>query len=1069
MGSIRILKASAGSGKTYRLAYEYVRNVIAEPALYSHILAVTFTNKATEEMKQRIISEMHLLAAGLASNYLSDICTDLELSADQVRERARRAQSYILHDYSHFSVLTIDKFFQRIIRAFIKELGIDLNFNLELQTDSLLSNATDALIEQISSDEALREWIIAFVDDKIGQNRNWDIRRELMSLGGEIFKESYKRVDNSAIDKQQLNRIVSQQNALSKSVKEQMCRVAEQSLDVIASAGLSADDFLGGKNGFANYFYKVASGDISAYSQRVTNALDSDDKWYTKTSPAKARIQAVIPQLRPLLEELCRLYDSNICQINSAALLSANYRNFALLGDLSTKIIELCAKANIMPISETNHILKQLISDNDTPFIFEKVGNNFSHFMIDEFQDTSVMQWDNFVPLLRNALSESEGSPVLLVGDVKQSIYRWRGGDWQILGGKAGRMFDNVEPEVLGTNFRSTRNIVEFNNNIIESIVKIDNNTLNERLASAQSEGLIDREWRNELHDMLQTAYCEHSQVPKKSEQQGYINITFYPKKDKINSGIPPVIEHIEDMQRRGYSPGDIAILVRYNADGAHIANMLLDHKSRNPESPYCYDVVTAEALTIGASPMVGFIVSCLHLSVNRGDLIRRAIFNRWLDRAHYQEIDDQDDEFLRQLSLLSPEEAFEQILIKFDLGNNPDGIAYIQALHQQIISFCNSNVADIQLFLKWWSDKGFKQSVNIPKSSSAITIISIHKAKGLEFKAVVIPYCNWTLSPKDGSIIWAEAAAEPISELKHIPVGVNESMGSSLFAKEYYKELVLSHIDNINTFYVATTRACEELHIMMPRAKSSKGKISSLIVESLSVTGDRATLGELCGSAKDGAEDSAKDSGEDGGDKLVIEFGTPMVATQQHKESESIITPTTYPTRSPGVKVKLRQRIQRYLADGEVAPMLSPRNYGVLMHSLFEKARTVSDIEAAAIDLRKNGLISNSEAEELQRMIASALENPIINEWFTRQWDSIHTESEIIVPGRSSIRRPDRVMTRGNSAIIVDYKFGLNRRPAHTSQITEYATLLSQMGYSSVQGYIWYVSINDLTVVDFS
>lgn len=1066
MGSIRILKASAGSGKTYRLAYEYVRNVITEPQRYRHILAVTFTNKATEEMKQRIISEIHILASGAASNYLSDICTDLELSADIIRERARIAQTYILHDYSHFAVLTIDKFFQRIIRSFIKELGIDLNFNLELQTDTLLSSATDALIEDISTDPTLREWIIAFIDEKIDQNRKWDVKKELMSLGGEIFKESYKSKETQSIDKKLLNAIVGQSNTEARAAKDKMQSTARQALKIISDSGLSTDDFLGGRNGFANYFNKIAAGEIVEYGKRVSDALNSDDKWCTKTSAAKALIINAIPSLRPLLEQLCALYDNNIRHINSASLLSENYRNFALLSDLSTKITELCAKSSIMPISETNHILRQLIAGNDTPFIFEKVGNNFSHFMIDEFQDTSAMQWDNFVPLLHNALSQSDENPVLLVGDVKQSIYRWRGGDWQILGGKVDKIFSNVAPEILGTNYRSMRNVVEFNNNIVQNIVNLDNEALNNQLDEAHAKNLIDRNCRAELTNMLSTAYENQSQKPRNSTQEGYINITFYGKSGDDERPIPPVIAHIEDLQRRGFSPSDIAILVRYNKQGIEIANMLLDHKSSNPSSPFSYDVVTAEALTIGASPVIGFIAACLHLSANGDDPIKKAIFNRWFDRAVYEPIDDRDIELLHSLCLLSPEEAFEQILIHFDLGNRTDDVAYIQAFHQQIINFCNTNIADIQLFLKWWEDKGRSQSVNIPKSNSAITIISIHKAKGLEYKAVIIPYCNWELPPKSGSIIWTDtqnAPYQPIAQLDRIPVGIKQTMGESYFAQDYYKELILSHIDNINTFYVATTRAREELHIMMPQAKKSSGKISSLIVESLNISGESSSIGEMSGTVKDD------------GISTVVEFGTPIIvasnlnsdntsaASSNGEKTGGTTLPTNYTTRSLGAKVRLRQRLQRYFSEDEAPATLSPRNYGVLMHKLFEDARSTADITIAMQTLRQSGMVSNDESTLLQTMVDAAMQNTKIKDWFSDTWDSVRTENEIITPHDSSIKRPDRVMIKGKTAVVVDYKFGLNRTASHAKQIREYMELLSQMGYTDVSGYLWYVAMNDI------
>lgn len=1054
MGSIKLLKASAGSGKTYQLAYQYVRSVIAEPMVYRHILAVTFTNKATEEMKSRILKEINDLARNKKTNYLYDLERDLKISQETIAKRAKLARTKILHDYSRFAVLTIDKFFQRIIRSFIKELGIDLNFNLELQIDSLLSSASDALIEEISVNESLKKWIVEFVDERIEENKRWDIKTGLMQLGSEVFSERYKQTSQDKTSKEDLARIVSTARSQAFVIKNQIKQDAEKALVIMDDNGLHISDFPFKAASFANYFAKVADGTIEAYGARVVAALESDEKWYTASSPRKNDIINVIPKLKPLLVKICDTYDKNVKFLNSTDLLSENYRNFALLSDLADKIDDICTTENIMPISQTNVILNKLISDNDTPFIFEKVGNHFNQFMIDEFQDTSTMQWENFVPLLHNALAQSEESPVLLVGDVKQSIYRWRGGDWRILANEINKEFYEVIERDLTTNYRSMRNVVEFNNNIIANSVALDNDQLNSELTTALDSGAISKNTYNELHDMLDLAYKNHHQQSVSDEKQGYVNLIYYTKNED-DQYVPPVITHVEQLQEQGYAPGEIAILVRYNAEGVKIASMLLEHKNQNPQSKYCYDVVTQEALTIGSAAVILFVVACMRLSMNNEDTLSIATYNKYLGLPMDTDFDETEVSFFNSIQLSTPEEAFEAIQINFSLNTQAENIAYLQAFHEQIITFSSSKISDIALFVKWWEDNGAQKSVNVPQSSSAINIITIHKAKGLQYKAVLIPFCNWSLIPDWRTIVWSRSEDKEFNELSEMPIRFKEVMGNSVFANDYFNELVLAHVDNINTFYVAITRAMEQLHIMLPENSiKSKSRISTLIGQSIAGDGGVAKLGDCVG----------KVSNDETG--TVIEFGTPIHASTKEDKPETDTTIySKYNSYDISNRLKLRFNTERYIEDGASGFTISPRNYGMLMHKVFENATNLSDIDNALSSMRKSEQVSEEEATQLQETISKAFKNSVIRSWFSDEWSIVRNENDIIIPN-SSTRRPDRVITCDSETIVIDYKFGLNRSASYSRQMKEYINLLEQMGHKNIKGYIWYVSLEDVEQV---
>ncbi len=1039
MGKVKIVSASAGSGKTYNLAYEYVRNVIREPELYRHILAVTFTNKATEEMKQRILSKIDALATGKEREFLADLRRDLPVSDEEIRRRAEVVRSNILHDYNRFSILTIDKFFQRVIRSFIKELGIEANFALELPVDTLLSKAADRVIDDISTDEALRQWITAFVSERIDEGKQWNIRGEIMSLGREIFTEAYKKGLSSARSKEALEGVIKKAAADAKKAEKDMVAAANAILNILTDNSLEISDISGGSRGVMSYIAKVAGGEIISCSEAksVASTLETG-KWYAASSRKKDVVAPLVPELHKQLE---RIYSCDHT-ITSAGILRENYRNFALLTDLQQKIADIAREENLLHISEINSLLSKLISDNDTPFIFEKTGNYLSHFMIDEFQDTSLMQWENFIPLLRNAVSQTTGTPVLLVGDVKQSIYRWRGGDWTILAGKAAGEFDETETRPLQDNYRSRKMIVEFNNAIVGRLTGDDNLSVNAELDRALASDRIPRELKEKFTDAIARAYSDFEQTPAEGSDGGYATVTWYERNDE-GKFVAPVIELVEQAQRRGYAPRDIAILVREKREGRDIAAMLLRHKSANPDSPYSYDVITQDALVIDSAPISGFITACLRLSVDPGDDINRATYNRYLGKGFRDVLTDAERDFMARIRLKSPQEAFEDIVIR--------ETAYLQAVHEEIISFMSSNISDIPLFLEWWQATGSLKSIAMPATVDAISIDTIHRSKGLGYKVVIIPCADWRMTTKTGSVMWSEPS-ERKPDIGSYPVRYRKEMANSMFAEEYYTEYVMAHIDNLNLFYVAVTRAKEELHIMIPKTKTpSAGKISSLITGAIDTSGTEACLAGLAGRiSAEGIYTTAK-------------FGTPA-SKQAAGGANGADRVKTLPFDSvdPGGRVAIKLSAGRYMDDGIADDRLTPRNYGVLMHKVFEQAAGLADVEKNIAAMRTGGSISEEEAAAIRLKIAAAFENPTVKDWFDGDWDAVRNENDIIVPAGETYR-PDRVMIKGATAVVVDYKFGTTENPKYAAQLRNYMALLAQMGYTDVAGYIWYVMLDKI------
>lgn len=1028
MGRVDILSASAGSGKTYRLAYSYIKTLLAEPNNYRHILAVTFTNKATDELKGRILAQLNLLAKGEKSDFDHDLRRE-GYTMSEVARNAAEARNLILHDYNNFAVMTIDKFFQRVMRAFIKELGVELSFNLELQTDSLLEQAAERMLEEVAEDKDLYRWIMEYIGENISDGASWNIKSAIVELGEQLFKEEYKHARISSKDKPELEKLVAAAYAKATTLKKSYQYEGGRFVALMDSNGLSAEDFKGGaRSSVATFAQKVARGEIAEPKTSVTNALSKGEWHKAGKSDAYARIDAIKNELHEIVSNLAELYPNVIEAENSRKILAEHYRDFALLADLRTRIDTLCSEGDILPISDVSELIAELVKDNDAPFIYEKSGNRYDYFMIDEFQDTSTMQWRNFTPLLHNALAQSAGSPVLLVGDVKQSIYRWRGGDWSLLSRGVSGEFEDVAYEPLTINRRSSRSVVEFNNALTAHAIEAISLSLAAEIDKAQYEKHITPDKAAKLKGMTKEAYADYRQEVKPNATEGYVSVLAYDKKCVQH----PAIARIEELQQRGYRASDIAVLVRTNREARTIAAELLAYKN-NPERDqrFIFDVVTQEALAINSSPAVRFVISCLTISANPQDRVAHALYNDYFSRPFEEALSAEEQEFIYSLSLLQPEEAFNEILLHFPTCSHKSEVPYLQALHSQIIDFCARNIADTALFLKWWNEKGCSESVALPQDADAITIITIHKAKGLGYKAVIVPYCSWSLRPMTGSTLWSEPNTALSERITKFPTSFSKTMAQSQFSHSYFTELTLSAIDSLNTLYVAVTRAKEELHLMVPT--DAKNDTVGAIVRNF------ANI-------------------EEDGD--LYEQGTPALNTSEPRNTPSL---SHYTTHSPTEKIAVRYTHQRYDEESS-GENLAPRDYGIMMHQAMENATSREDIEERIRLCVVDGSLSAEEADTLRERIAKVFNQEVVAEWFDGSWESVKSEREIIYNSRSW--RPDRVMVKGTRAVVVDYKFGLNTPASHRKQIELYASLLRQMGYTDVSGYLWYITMERIDKV---
>ena len=1058
MKRAKILSASAGSGKTYQLTLKYMCDVIQHPERYRNILAVTFTNKATEEMKSRILREIHTLASGGNSSYIGEIKRELGLSEAQIREGAKRARTRILHDFSRFTILTIDRFFQRILRAFIKELSLDLNYNIELDTNLLLERSTDTLIESIAENEQLRKWLLEFAQERLEDGERWDMRSDLKQLGGELFKESgAKRIDLK-LNKQGLRDVVKMLTSEGEECRKRIMELGNKALKTMESYGVSADEFKGTSHSFAFSFYRYAEGELKEPTATMLKASENISEWYKKG--ADGRIVTAAEVLMPLLKEICDCYNDAIKRINTANLIKDNYRSFALLADLQERVKDICTKENIMVLSKTKDILSTFIDDNNAPFIYEKVGSRYDHYMIDEFQDTSVREWRNMLPLLREALASNPNSSVFIVGDIKQSIYRWRGGDWRLLNSDA--MADlgkeNTEIEHLQKNYRSLPKIVEFNNKLIAKAVDLDNYYLNHALINAKKDNKIEETTYSSLYDVMARAYCDHKQIAAKSgNEEGYAEVIAYDS-TLIDS---PFIEAIESAISRGYRYRDILILVRGGSDAKKVADALFAYKEKKFTSKGLsgFNILTPGALTLDSCDIVEFIISVMRLAIEPKSDIERGVYNRYLGLPIDSEFDEMSIEWLRHIAHLSPLEAFESIISRFSLHERKESLAFLQAMHEQILAFSSQRVVDIQYYLNWWEERGHSEAITVEMTDDTIEITTIHKSKGLERDVVIMPYSRWDMTPRASlhPIVWAKTNSNTtISTINDFPVVYGSAMENSNFSDEYYKELVMSHIDGINLLYVAVTRASKELYIYLPTRLNTKSKGGENI---------NTTVPLILEAAKSICPNPECEQLDGENAILTYSFGTPTKSECKDRDNctGSDILLETYTSHKPTIKV--RYPSHRYIEEG-ITNDNKALNDGIRLHSLFEGAITESDLRDAIKRLVLDCVVDNKQAAMLNDRVSAILCNESVAEWFSGDWDDVKCEAAIIT--KRDIRRPDRVMIKGDRAVVVDYKFGNKKYYAYNRQMTEYMNLLKSMGrFSHIEGYVWYISLGEIDKIE--
>jgi len=1050
-----IYRSGAGSGKTFTLARSYLTIALGRPAAFRHILGVTFTNKATEEMKNRIVAILKTLAAGEAHPMEADLCADLGISKGELQKRASATLSDILHQYGRFSIVTIDSFFNQVIRSFAREMGLQGTFTIDLDQKTVLERVIDKMLQEIgeADKKQLRSWLTEFAELKVEDGKSWDFRRDITALSGEILKDEFKKHSAAVLKLSEtpgyFDKLKKELNEIRFGFENQVKRFSREFSEYLEQEGLSIKDFSGGVRGPAGLFEKL-EGLVFDISDPRRAAMDNLEAWLTKPNLKKGHLNHYLESfILPKYSQMINYIDQHFVRYASSLEVQRYLFTFGILAQVNKYIQNYRDENDVMLIADLPDFLHQIISDSDTPYIYEKVGSNYSHYLIDEFQDTSAFQWENFMPLVKN--TTDEGNFSMVVGDVKQSIYRFRGGEWELL---QNRLKDDigdyhVEAHNLDTNWRSDQRIIDFNNFFFESARDFSKDHF-----FNQTDNVLDPVLKQRVADRVSEVFDTFSDVAQKGSKeeavpQGSVNLEFISDDDTgddekwADEAITRTIRYAEDLQRKGYELRDMAILTRYSSEGRKVADAFLAFRNSEEADPDLkYDVVSSEALYLTSSHLVRFIVSLIKWLNDEKNTI---VLNEWLYEyrryisqeevtesgifASYREWKEvvpkefiKHKEYMKTLPLY---ELVEGIVRIFDLNTFKQEFTYLQGFQDAVLDYSKNERGDIPSFLEWWEEVRKERAIQISNDNNAIKILTIHKAKGLEFPVVILPFLGWGFD-HDGTkdnILWCEGALAdaPFNRLPVIPLKYSSKLANTYWAEAYYQEKLKAYLDNLNLLYVAFTRPIEVLigFAKLPKPKAKFGSTYDLMHPLLSDTegwDESATayrIGEIPG------KENVRQS--------TLEFGL----------TEYLSTPWRG-------KVSVQIKGSAELSE---AVFVDATLQGIRMHEVLSKIHYTSDLDQ---------YVEHSDYEQLKTIIS----HPELADWFDPQW-MVANEVPILLPG-GDFKRIDRINRSEKETIVIDFKTG-TKRSKDKSQVAEYIRILKEMEYPGVRGYLVYLS--DLSV----
>ena len=1117
---IHVYKASAGAGKTYTLAAEFIANLLNDFKIarepHRHQLAITFTRKATTEMKERILENLYELAHCVEEQqaFLKVVRQKLLMPASdrEISLMTRSLLRQILHGYDRFHVTTIDSFFQSLLSNLAHELGLTATFKVDLNNDDLLQRGVDKMLQGLEPDSQELKWVSQYIEQRLedDSDKSWRVEHSLSNLARELTKESY-------VKQRRLLQNITLDNALADRYRNTLRALKKNCVEDIEQSAQQTHDFI---DGTERYGRISRGGDVEKYLQRaikykfsktdpsktVKNIVDDSRKALKAADKGVPKYESWASDLSNHLKQLLSTIDNANFTINSCDLSLQHFNELRLLDAISASVQELNTENDTFLLAYTPILFAEMVGQSEASFVFERAGTQFNHVMIDEFQDTSELQWTN----LRNLFVENiaHGNSCMLVGDVKQGIYRWRGGDWSGLANIKDDAITDIQ--TLDSNFRSGEKIVNFNNAVFVKMAQV--------IADA-SEGDAAGEG-----GVLTSLYAEDLVKQKPVREGGFVRVLIEKKPEKTTSSAKNKADATEaseenEGENKVFSPEDdlreqimrlyragvpfdkMGILVRNNKDSGKLIEYFAEYEKEHAQDEdfVRIELVSDEAYVLSASRGVQLIVKALQYIHNATDEVALNYVLKHCPEEAKDKVRGLLEEWSKQSYQMLPfYDLIQQLIHHLELDKQPGEASYLYSLLDMVVAFLDDNVPDIGRFLQVCEESLGKKSV--PASVvKGVRILTIHKSKGLDFHSVFIPYCNWELvsSGQKQSMIWTSPKVDPFNKIPLLPVKLSAIAEKSIYKDEYLQELRNQRIENLNLLYVAFTRARQNLVICAPRlTRNHEKSIVPALQRTITQLGwtelidgdvrlkedDTQILLEIAQPSNAECTVAAQTASLEDGETAKAAMKKPKNPFKINAVTERVNLETS------NHEVKFRQSqsarlynaalmeaVQADNAEGDMAKVSNTseldleffakreaaQRRGTLLHHLMEEIESEADVETVLQSAICEGKIAPiEEVGEMRKLLHRAMQHEIAKEWFDGTWQ-LYRECTILTRdenGNVHAPRPDRVMMRGDEAIVVDYKFGLPR-PDYHEQVRHYCQLLQQMGKQNVKGYLWYVA----------
>jgi ATP-dependent exoDNAse (exonuclease V) beta subunit len=1035
----KIYSASAGSGKTFTLVKEYLKICLStkSPKKFIEILAITFTNKAAAEMKERIVKSLKAFsnpekAAQTERDMMSLIAQETVLTLELLQSRAQLIFETILHNYSQFSIGTIDKFTHRIIRTFAQDLDLPANFEVEMEHQLLLKQAVDLLISRTGEDEKLTQLFVNFIQDKTADDKSWLIENDFYTIAEELLKESGQEhcesLKNLSLD--DFFKLRDEIHKYLNEIDKELSAIGLGFISDCSDKGLLPEWFAGGaRSGIPKFFEYLKSKNWEKYIPSNSNLKNIEkDTWYAGKAPKESYsdIDALQQKFYPLANRALEILEDYPKYVHFR-LIARNFYSMAVLHEISKEMQHIKEQNNIIPIGEFNKKIAEVLQNEEGNFIYERLGERYAHYFIDEFQDTSELQWKNLLPLIENAIADGQkpGS-AMIVGDAKQAIYRWRGGevdqfiDLQLLAADSpSQGAYKMESLSLENNYRSTAEVVDFNNKLFSSIAH-----------------QVEKEKYRDLFKDLNAQQVKGD--------GGYVSLEYIEngaEHDEFQK--QRCLETIHVLKEEGFNYGDICILTRTKAKGAVIVKMLSDEN---------VPVISSESLLLEQSTEVRFLLNFLRflnepnhpryrfklieflqekelcpwtletINLQLGELCEASeeLFNAFLKEV----IEDFDMLKWRSISLI---ELCHKIIKAFKLDETAR--VYMQFFLDELWVYSNKYSQDLYGFLNYWNERAHKLSIAIPEGINAVQVMTIHKSKGLEFPVVLFPFANWNATSERDAKSWVEIDEPELQDLPTslIPLGKQLESSTSHLQGVYKEHKAKVLLDNLNMLYVALTRPKTRLYIYT--SPKGRGKnLSEFFDTFLQSEGDW----------------------EDG--KTQYSFGEKVKASPK-KRAENKHIQLAQPVEDISKVLRISRQAPKMW---EVENPEKGADKGRKVHEILSYIKTTEDLNAALKRALRQGLIANSEEAEMRSLLEMTLQNKELQAYFAHGL-KVKNEEEILLKN-GDVLRPDRLVFEGNDVSIIDYKTG-EANATHQEQILGYKLYIEQMGYKVKECVLVYIN----------